>query len=32
LLGFKELGLDPKPIYNHFGIRTVNHVASSIDR
>ncbi|PNX50201.1 MAG: hypothetical protein BV458_13670 [Thermoplasmata archaeon M9B2D] len=29
LIGFKELGLDPKPIYDHFGIRTVNHVVES---
>jgi len=32
LIGFKELGLDPKPIYDHFGIRTVNHIASSLNR
>ena len=26
LLGFKELGLDPKPIYDHFGIKLTNDI------
>jgi len=30
LIGFKELGMDPKPVYQHFGIRVVDHVARTI--
>jgi len=32
LLGFEELGLDPKPIYSHFGARVVDYVKSSFNR
>lgn len=32
LLGFRELEMDPRPIYDHFGIRTVGYIESLIDR
>jgi hypothetical protein len=25
IIGFKELGLDPQPVYDHFGVNLCNH-------
>jgi glycosyltransferase involved in cell wall biosynthesis len=32
LLGFRELGMDPEPIYKHFGSQMVTKIASTISR